>query len=95
MFDRIQQPPLEAVQWTGDNLIDIQEFGADCHVVRNPGDSEYVLMLWCGTNGAQGFVPVPIGHWVAKATATPLQATHFYPIDPDHFSTHFTPVKDG
>lgn len=84
LFDRIPSPPLEAFQWTGDNYDEVVAFTGQDYVHQAGG-----LELWCGTDGAQGWVPVPVGHWIAKATPTDV-----YPIEAEYFAAHFTPHQE-
>lgn len=74
---------IEAVQRDGtyQSTRDIRALGAD---VRVPPDLEKPLRLRAGKGGAQGWVDVPLGHWIAKAAED-----DFYPIDPDVFAATY------
>lgn len=48
------------------------------------------VALWCGTAGAQGWVPVPVGHWIGRNGPHDL-----YPIDGEYFASHFTPHQEN
>ena len=96
LFDRKPVAPLEALQWDGRNFDAIADWvGQDriryvgTHDSRLEWSRLEWLELWCGTDGAQGWVPVPVDHWIAKSSPTDL-----YPIDPEYFDSHFTPHQE-
>lgn len=45
------------------------------------------LRLLCGVDGAQGWVPVPIGHWVVKGAPQ-----DFYPIEDEVLRRKYRPA---
>jgi len=45
------------------------------------------LALWTGVDGAQGWVPVPVYHWVMKAAPN-----DFYPVEDEYMSENFERV---
>jgi hypothetical protein len=75
---------VEAVQWTGEN-------GAECFGFCKPkvriafGEVE----LLAGKDGAQEWVPVPIGHWLV---CQPDDKSDIWPVDPDYFAAKYEPV---
>jgi hypothetical protein len=73
---------IEAVQWTGDNIKEIADFGVAFRS-RNP---EWALEILAGKDGAQDFVPVPVGHWVVRAVG---DLTDHWPVDPDYFANKY------
>lgn len=75
---------ITAVQWDGSKgaLADIDDMGAD--FTRPYRDDP--AMLLAGKGGAQGWVNVPVGHWVAKAGPD-----DFYPIAPEVFAATYEP----
>lgn len=85
LFDRIPSPPLEAIQWTGDNHDEVVAFAGQDNLCQGMEGLE----LWCGVDGGQGWVPVPVAHWIAKGVPA-----HLYPIDAEYFAAHFTPHQE-
>ena len=96
---RSKPQEVEAVQWIGTNIIEVWSFG---RFVDGPnGDESTVvdngpegLMLLAGKGGAQGWVPVPVGHWIVRS---PGDYTDHWPVDPDYFAAKYerSPVKPG
>lgn len=82
---RSKPQEIEAVQWTGDNYREVHDFGA---TVKTGADF-LALELEAGTNGAQGYVPVPIGHWIVRQ---PGDLTDHWPVDPDYFAAKYEPA---
>src|SRR5690606_19988832 len=76
---------VEAIQWTGDvRAIDRSPFGG---VVAWACDDEREdLLLLAGKDGAQGWVPVPLGHWLVRNAGDPSDN---WPVDPDHFAATY------
>lgn len=87
---RSQPSEVEAVQWTGDNADEIIEFAsAFCEFVNGPvatGPRE--LMVKAGVDGAQGWVSVPVGHWIVKSVTDPI---HAWPVDDTFFNGKYQP----
>lgn len=44
------------------------------------------LQLLAGKDGAQGWVPVPIGHWIVR---NPGDNSDMWPVDPDYFAAKY------
>ena len=78
---------IQAVQWDdkASSHRAILELGAEFEVPFVRGAPARML---AGKSGAQGWVDVPVGHWVAKASAD-----DFYPIDPDVFAETYESAK--
>ena len=80
--------PVWAVQWTADHesFQAISKLGAifvcPKELLQLGGDEEATLMA--GVDGAQGMVPVPIGHWVVKGGPN-----DFWPVDPAYFAENY------
>lgn len=84
---RSKPQEVEAVQWTGANCEEIRRF-AMANVTRvKPGDHD--LLLQAGKDGAQGWVPVPVGHWIVRK---PGDLTDHWPVDPDYFAAKYESV---
>lgn len=47
------------------------------------------LELLAGMNGAQGWVPVPVGHWIVRS---PGVLNDHWPVDPEYFSAKYEPA---
>lgn len=73
---------IDAVHWDGtDGALDaIKAMGAKFRPSVEGATATYVVTheLLCGVDGVQGYVPVPVHHWVAKAAPN-----DFYPIAPE------------
>lgn len=77
---RSRPQTVEAVQWTGDNFDDIQDFGAQ--VRRRDG----LLQLKAGKDGVQEWVPVPVAHWVVRQDG---DLSDHWLVDPDYFAAKY------
>lgn len=85
---------IEAVQWTGDNFgaVSLQLPGkvrmlhTEIHAVT---DNDTKLSLQAGADGAQGWVPVPEGHWLVHQ---PGDLSDVWPVDPDYFAAKYLPA---
>ena len=69
---------VEAVQWTGDNLADVEAFG----VKFRYGPPPHELRIRAGANGSQGLVPVPFGHWIVRPVGN---LSDHWPVANDFF----------
>jgi len=82
-----------AFQWLGpqseDDLIDgfLGAEGVNGRV-RFVGDD---LELMAGVGGAQGWVPVPVGHWIVRK---PGDFSDHWPVDPDYFAAKYEPASN-
>jgi hypothetical protein len=73
----------EAVQWTGYNETQLYgTFGSKVRIVGVP----LKLELLAGANGAQGWVPVPLGHWLVNKVD---DLSDIWPVDPDYFASKY------
>lgn len=80
---RSRPQEVEAVQWTGDNLGEIFEFADD------RATSSVQLFLLAGKDGAQEWVPVPVGHWVVRSRG---DTSDHWPVDPDYFANKYEEI---
>lgn len=92
---------VEAVHWTGENWEEVLPFGgSDAKVAStvtktdgaNEGKGVVVgepLQLLAGKDGAQGWVPVPVGHWIVHM---PGDKSDMWPVDPDYFAAKYQPA---
>jgi hypothetical protein len=73
---------VEAVQWNGD-----KESFEELLEARMPVEiDDDVLYLWSGKDGAQGWVPVPVGSWVVRLLG---EERDHWPVDPDFFDAEY------
>ncbi len=77
---------IEAIQHTGD-FTALQEF-AGMKVDIRPADG--ALLLWAGKDGAQEWVPVPLGHWLVHQ---PGDLSDIWPVDDDYFQSKYEPAE--
>jgi hypothetical protein len=76
---------IEAVQWTGDYRA-VRDFaGMKIDMVE-----QGTLLLLAGTNGAQGWVTVPTGHWLVCQAG---DLSDIWPVDPDYFAEKYEPCN--
>lgn len=81
---------VEAVQWTGENLQEVRDFFAGAELSMEllwPGGRSWSLSIVAGKDGAQGDVPVPVGHWVVRK---PGDLTDHWPVDPEYFAEKYS-----
>lgn len=72
---------VEAIQWKGDNSNECYGF-CKAKVRYMAG----VLELKAGKDGAQDWVPVPVGHWLVNQ---PGDKSDVWPVDPDYFASKY------
>jgi len=82
---RSKPTEVEAIQWLGDNFDEITEFGAPIREI-----TKIQLELFCGKNGAQQWVPVPVGHWIVRM---PDDLTDHWPVDGDYFEQKYESLE--
>lgn len=76
---------IEAIQWTGDNSAECYEF---CKPKVRVALGE--LELKAGKDGAQDWVPVPVGHWLVNQ---PGDKSDVWPVDPDYFAGKYDALE--
>lgn len=91
---RSKPQEVEAVKWddTDDTVEELWAFTARAISLRFVDDDEAdrrTLYLVAGVNGAQGPVPVPVGHWIVRR---PGDASDLWPVDPDYFAEKYEAV---
>lgn len=82
---RSRPQDVEAIQWTGHNLDEVLDFDPDLQGGR---DGEALYMA-AGLDGAQDWVPVPVGHWIVRQVGRPED---HWPVDPDYFARKYYPL---
>lgn len=84
---RAKPSAVEAVQWLGDppSLAACQKFapGKVAPVYEGRIGAPIGLRLFAGVDGAVGWIPVPVGHWIAS---NPGDRSDVWPVDPDYFA---------
>jgi hypothetical protein len=89
---------VEAMQWTGENKEEVLEFlmekGMQDQNLLSTYRTGYPggLFLLAGKDGAQGWVPVPVGHWLVHLQE---DKTDIWPVDPDYFAAKYDPIFWG
>lgn len=84
---------VEAIQWTGDNAEAIfAAVGADKVYIEEYfgewGSIEYKLRLEAGVDGVQGYVDVPVGHWLVHP---PGDLSDVWPVEDEYFRNKYVP----
>lgn len=82
---RSKPSEIEAIQWTGVNGPDVMEFAPAATNMR-----QGTLRLRAGKDGAQEWVPVPVGHWIVRQ---PGDLSDHWPVDPDYFAKKYEPAE--
>ena len=75
---------VEAVHWTGDNSDECYRF--HCRSVRVAFGK---LEVRAGQDGVQGWVPVPVGHWLVSKLG---DRSDIWPVAPDYFAEKYDPL---
>lgn len=88
MFPRFQSKPteVEAVQWMGVNFDAISKFAGK--KVMNPMNR---LTLFAGFNGSQGWVHVPVGHYIV---AKPGDRIDIWPVAEEYFLEKYERIEE-
>ena len=86
---RSKPTEIEAVQWTGENADEVGRIAPYKFATEVDRDGVVFGWLKAGADGAQGHVPVPVGHWVVRK---PGDVTDLWPVDPDYFAAKYEPV---
>lgn len=85
LYESIPQT-VEAEHWNGTNAETLIEW-ASGKVALTPNRPD--LMLLAGKEGAQEWVPVPVGHWLVHL---PGDLSDVWPVDPGYFAAKYRPV---
>jgi len=79
---------VEAVQWTGDNAEQVGRIAPYKFATAEDGGPPQGY-LKAGQGGAQGWVDVPVGHWVVRK---PGDVSDLWPVDPAYFAAKYEEV---
>lgn len=90
MLYRSKPSEIEAVQWTGDNADEVGRIAPYNFVTEVDRDGVVFGWLAAGKGGAQGQVPVPVGHWIVRK---PGDATDLWTADPVYFDAKYVPTS--
>lgn len=78
---------IEAVQWTGDNSPEVIKFAQGKIYPRyNANGLSYELELSAGVDGDQGYVDVPVGHWIV---CEPEKTCGFWVVKPEFMESKY------
>lgn len=84
-FSRPQS--VEAIQWTGDNGPDlIAAFDGKVTIEQHRTAEEWHCALLAGKDGAQEWVPVPVGHWLVHP---PGDLSDIWPVEDAYFQEKY------
>lgn len=93
---RSKPSEIDAIQWTGDNAVEVQQF---CGPNTGPLDPLLPMRFYvdvpsegkllAGKNGESGWVLVSKGHWVARSVEDP---TDVWPLNPEQMASKYEPV---
>lgn len=86
MLYRSKPQEVEAVQWTGENGRELIAAFDGKVTVETRGDGEYFCLLLAGKDGAQQWVPVPIGHWLVHQ---PGDLSDIWPVEDGYFQVKY------
>lgn len=84
---RSKPSEIEAVQWRGDNAAEVGQF-APYKFANSRTDGK--AWLKAGKAGAQGWVEVPVGHWIVRQ---PGDLTDHWPVEDAYFQAKYEPVE--
>ena len=80
---RSKPQEVEAIQWTGDNLDEIEAFGVK---FRYSVLWQEPFMFKAGKDGAQGYVDVPVGYWIVRQ---PGDLSDHWPVEDSYFRSKY------
>lgn len=81
---------IEAIHWDGENFHDCTVFGEGKVRFVKTEPSMMELQLLAGKDGAQEWVPVPVGHWIVHP---PGDLSDVWPVDAEYFAGKYEPVE--
>ena len=78
---------IEAIQWDGEDTDAVESFAGSKMAWTAEG-----LTLEAGKEGAQEWVPVPVGHWLVHQ---PGDLSDIWPVAPAYFAAKYQLVRGG
>lgn len=88
MVDTYTSKPqaVEAIQWTGENGQEVIDAFNGKATIETRGDGKWFCNILAGKDGAQQWVPVPIGHWIVHPVG---DITDMWPIEEGYFQMKY------
>jgi hypothetical protein len=86
---RSKPSTIEAVQWDDKNFPECVAFGDGKVRFIKTAPDVMELQLLAGKDGAQDWVPVPVGHWLVNQ---PGDKSDIWPVEADYFAAKYEPV---
>jgi hypothetical protein len=83
---RSRPQEVEAIQWTGTNNQEIIDAFDGKACIETRDRVEYFCTLLAGKDGAQEWVPVPVGHWLVHL---PGDISDVWPVDGAYFQAKY------
>jgi hypothetical protein len=89
---RSKPQEVQAIQWTGDNVDEVLHAVPDKTMYFSEQDKDCrtsELKLRAGVDGAQEWVPVPVGHWLVHP---PGDLSDVWPVEDEYFRNKYEEV---
>lgn len=86
MVYRSRPTHVEAIQLSEGDEFDALSFAGPKLRWLDPGSASAHWELLAGKDGAQGWVPVPWGHWIVR---NPQDDSDYWPVDPAFFAAKY------
>lgn len=83
---RSKPTTVDAIQWTGENSPEVLQFAWWKLRPVYDGDIPLEFELLAGVDGAQGWVHVPVGHWIV---CQPRDKSDMWPVANEFFSAKY------
>lgn len=78
---------IEAIQWTGNNQLEIHNFTEGDAVFKTEWETQFITSTVLYINTLEGKMKAPIGWWIIKGVQG-----EFYPCNPDIFEETYEKV---
>lgn len=92
---RSKPSEIDAIQWTGENGVEVQKFCGPNTIPRDPLEWRFYVdfppegKLLAGKGGESGWVRLPQGHWVARSIEDPSDV---WPLNPKQMAAKYEPA---
>lgn len=80
---------VEATRWIGTNVEELWDVFTAAKIF-GPIEANDYLLLMAGKDGAQKWVPVPIGHWIVRK---PHDNSDLWPCDDEYFQAKYASMQ--
>lgn len=77
---------IDTVQWTGENSQEVLKFAQGKIRPQSFDPSDFELELLAGVDGDQGWVHVPVGHWIV---CEPEKTCGFWVVKPEFMESKY------